>query len=236
MNPSPRESQDLYPSTAWTDIRGAAGDSPQRENLWQELIRTYRAPIEASLRARLRGWSAADVEACVDEFFAYLFEHAVLGKADPAVGRFRAFVQGVAARFVLAWSRRENRDRPVGHEHVLDCPVEPAQPEIERAEERAWALALVSRALAALQHRYPEQAEVFHELSAGGDRHALATRLGITANAVSLRYHKACEFVRGAVAREVSLSIVERGDFDAEMALLRERLTEAQSAPFVEAS
>src|SRR5262245_58513437 len=99
-----RRVTDPYRTTAWTLIRSAAGRQPNAnvQDAWRALIERYRIPIAATLRRRL---GASNDEEAVDDFFAYLFENALLARVDPSQGRFRCYIQGVARRFAHAHRR-----------------------------------------------------------------------------------------------------------------------------------
>ena len=184
---------------------GAA--SPERQAALEDLARAYWYPLYAYARRRgLPPELAADrVQAC----FALLLERDDLARADPARGRFRAFLI-TAFRHLLEDERARERalkrggghkvlsiDARDGERRLVDEPLESETP--ERTFERAWVGELLARSLARLGE---EQARIgrgalFERLRphlCGEDdapRFAqVAGELAMTGNAVKVAAHR----------------------------------------------
>ncbi len=193
----------VFPSTCWSRIRpGEGAGTGERREAYEELARSYDAPIRAYLRAAL-GRTSHDADDLAQEFFAWTLESGFLGKADPSRGRFRVFLKVALRNFVRDASRRERavvrgggrRAVPlagVGDPDEAAAVPEPADENAEPPEaalDRAWRAALVGRALAALEAELVEEGRgvvhrVFHDylLAPGeGESHAtVAARHGLS--------------------------------------------------------
>ena len=205
---APTPSKAPFPTTRWSRV-AAAGDpaAPEARSALAEFCEAYWYPIYAFIRHR--GHDQADAYDLTQAFFARLLEKGTVAGADPARGRFRAFLLA-DCRFFLADARDRAEARKRGgcmRAFSLDACVaetryrlEPAHVETpERLFDRAWAMALLDRATAALARHYAEsgRAALFEAL-----RPALASdpgapaqaevgrRLGMTPGAVQVALHR----------------------------------------------
>jgi RNA polymerase sigma-70 factor (ECF subfamily) len=100
------------------------------------------------------------------DFFAYILEHDLIALADPARGRFRAFLRTVCARRLAAHRDRQNAAKRGGgrltlpfdpddaeHRYTLE-PVHELTP--ERIFDRTWALTLLARVGERLRREYDD--------------------------------------------------------------------------------
>jgi RNA polymerase sigma-70 factor (ECF subfamily) len=96
-----------FPTTQWSRVATAAGrdDGEAREAL-SMLCRAYWYPIYAFVRHR--GFSPEQARDRTQDFFAYILERDLIARADPARGRFRAFLRTVCARHLAGDRDREN--------------------------------------------------------------------------------------------------------------------------------
>src|SRR5687768_4329586 len=88
-----------FPSTHWSMLAQASlhGETAARQSL-DSFCRRYRAPVIALLRRR--GVIESRVEDMTHDFFLHLMKHSSLKRADPALGRFRSFINGSLKRFL----------------------------------------------------------------------------------------------------------------------------------------
>lgn len=207
VSPShPAESSFL--TTRWSVVLAAGGvESPARRAALEDLARAYWYPLYAY--ARRRGLSpelAADrVQAC----FALLLERDDLARADPARGRFRAFLI-TAFRHLLDDERERERalkrgggraalsiDARAAERRLVAEPLDLDTP--ERAFERAWVGELLARALARLGEEQARigRGELYERLRlhlAGDDDAprfaAVAQELALSENAVKVAAHR----------------------------------------------
>jgi DNA-directed RNA polymerase specialized sigma24 family protein len=148
-----------FPTTHWSRVI-AAGDpaAPEARDALAELCDAYWYPIYAFIRRR--GHGRDDARDLTQVFFARLLENRAVAAADRARGRFRAFLLA-DCRFFLADARDRADARKRGRgvrPFALDArnaetryDLEPANVETpEHLFERAWALALLERATAAV--------------------------------------------------------------------------------------
>ena len=121
-NPSasgrPQRQQARFATTRWSIVlhAGQAGSksSPARDAL-ARLCRTYWFPLYAHVRRR--GYSAHDAEDLTQEFFVRLLARQSIAQADPARGRFRAFILTALNHFLAdEWDRARAEKRGGTHE------------------------------------------------------------------------------------------------------------------------
>jgi len=149
------DSMDSDRSTCWSLVDAAArGLRSERD----ELARRYLPVVETYLRARWRGtrW-IGEVEDAVQEFFVECFRaEGFLARVDPArPGGFRAYLFGAVRNVARRFEERERhgrREAVVGSGRELEA-LEGRDDRLSRAFDRAWARALVRRALAAMRER-----------------------------------------------------------------------------------
>ncbi|MCC6409756.1 MAG: sigma-70 family RNA polymerase sigma factor [Planctomycetes bacterium] len=204
----PPRSESSFLTTRWSVVQRASGAASEvRQAALEDLARTYWYPLYAFARRRgLAPDVAADrVQAC----FALLLERDDFARADPARGRFRAFLL-TAFRHVLIDSRERERAQKRGGDRaalsidalaaegrLLAHPVDADTP--EAAFERAWVAELLARSLARLGEEQARigRMELFAKLRPhlsgedDGPRFAsIAGELGLTENAVKVAAHR----------------------------------------------
>lgn len=127
----------MFPTTVWTDIRGAGASDPAA---LERVARAYRAPVLRYLR--LKGASDADAEDLCQEAFVRLLRGEVFAAADRSRGRFRSLLRTVVVRTWIDAQRREKPERPVADSSSVE-----ADPDFDRE----WVVELVDRALRELR-------------------------------------------------------------------------------------
>src|SRR5689334_3894324 len=107
-----------FPTTQWSRVV-AAGDpgSPLTREALAELCRSYWFPLYAYIRRR--GHDPERSQDLTQDLFARLLEKGVLAAADPARGRFRAFLRAVCADFLSNQLDREKALKRGGGRPVL---------------------------------------------------------------------------------------------------------------------
>lgn len=185
-------SRDDFQPTSWSLLERAVSETPEsRQAALSELAGRYWRPVYAYLRRR--GCAADEAADQVQAFFCYLLEKELLGRADPARGRFRGFLLGVLRRF-QANARRKKQILPL-EPSDLEGWLSGSELTPERAFERQWALDLLGRALDGLaaelgeqrwavlrEHLAPTGAPPAYEDSAG--------RLGLSVAAFTSALHR----------------------------------------------
>src|SRR5688572_25494099 len=82
-----------FATTRWSVVlhaRRAGSQASSAHDALARLCRTYWFPLYAHVRRR--GFSAHDAEDLTQEFFTRLLARQSIAQADPARGRFRAFI------------------------------------------------------------------------------------------------------------------------------------------------
>jgi RNA polymerase sigma-70 factor (ECF subfamily) len=174
---------------------------PEALDALATLCRDYWYPLYAFIRR-----SGHDADAALDltqAYFARLIEKGTLRAADPAKGRFRAFLRA-DYRFFLAHEREREAaakrggdhsllsiDATEAEGHYLREPSDPLTP--DRLFDRAWALGLLASVLEALAREHADagrsaQFEVLRGVLVEGPRSTpyakIAARLGTSEAAV----------------------------------------------------
>ena len=196
-----------FATTRWSRVVAAGrDDSVEAHAALAELCEAYWYPLYTLLRRR--GHDAQDALDLTQGFFARLLEKRDLGGADAERGRFRAYLSGALLNYVRNARREERAAKRGGDAQVLSLDLEDAEGRYrleaadtrtpERAYDRAWALVLIDRALAALgeSYRASGKGELFDALRSTltGDATRpyaeLAAELGLKEGALKVAVHR----------------------------------------------
>ena len=216
-----------FPTTRWSRVARAgdrAGDDARAA--LAELCAADWYPIYALIR-RLGHADALDL---TQGYFARLLEKPVIAAADPARGRFRAFLRS-DCRFYLGDCRDRRRAEKRGGgrsslsidardaegRYILE-PADDLAP--DRLFDRAWALTLLGRALDRLAADYAAagRGAVFERLQgaltgAGKVPYArVATDLGLTEAAVQQAASRLRRRYRAALRDEIAATLDDPSD------------------------
>jgi RNA polymerase sigma-70 factor (ECF subfamily) len=224
-----------FRTTRWSVVVAAGGApaSSVRKAL-ATLCATYWYPLYSFARRR-----GADREAAADlvqGFFATLIEKDWAADADPARGRFRAFLITAFRRFCANEHRRDAAERRGGGRAILSLDFDDGEtrfqaegsPELEpeRAFERRWALTALGRALDRTRREFGEggRGALFAALvpyvgGAGETRPyaEIAARLGMTEGAVNVAVHRLRARYREAVRAEIRDTVADDAAVDDEI-------------------
>lgn len=123
------------------------------------LCNTYWRPVYAFIRRR--GAHPDDAEDLTQEFFARLLQGRLLEAADPAKGRFRAYLLTAVQNFLISEHRRVHAQKHGGACAFVSLNTAAVEANLasqssdrlspERLFDRHWAWALLDRVLARLQ-------------------------------------------------------------------------------------
>ena len=240
MNP---DGSATFATTRWTRVLAAQGGSEPARAALGELCSAYYGPVLAFLTRA--GCGDADPRDVAHEFFAALLSGRGIDGADPGRGRFRTYLLGALKHFLANRRRDAARLRRGGDAaHVpLEIPTDTQStgenPEIAQAApsdavfDREWALAVIERALAALEQEAREagqgaQYEVLKPWlsfdAAPGSQAAAAARLGISEGAVKVAVHRWRKRFRELVRAEIVQTLPEGSDAATELRHLMEAL------------
>jgi RNA polymerase sigma-70 factor (ECF subfamily) len=225
----------VFPTTHWSIVL-AADDSaaPAATRALETLCRTYWQPIYAF--SRRIGASPEDARDLTQAFFADLLSSNSLKRADPKRGRFRSYLLGALKHFLAdEHDRSQARKRGGGIEFVpidavlaesrygLEAAVQDAP---DAAYDRAWALAVLDRALARLREEFTlsGRAALFDGLKAFliGDRGDVtfaqaADRLRITEGAAKMTVTRMRQRFRALVRQELAQTVVTSAELEEEL-------------------
>ena len=222
-----------FTATRWTLVLRAKGGSSEGRAALSELCAAYYEPVFAFLR---RGGRSEDgAREMAQEFFARLLARGGFAGPDPERGRFRNYLLAAVKYFLRdqhALRLREKRGGGAEHE-PLDDAVEGA-PALQIADpsaamdaavfDREWALALMNRAIAALEAQHAgDRAEQFAALrpwlmGEGAASHAeTAAQLGIAEGAVKVAVHRLRRRFRELLRAEVAQTLANPAEVDDEL-------------------
>jgi RNA polymerase sigma-70 factor (ECF subfamily) len=152
-----------FTTTRWSLVlRVRQTQTPLAADALEQLCRTYWFPIYAYVRRRQNDPETA--KDLTQEFFVHLLEQDLVARADPAKGRFRAFVITLLKHFLinqherrLALKRGAGRtplslDAMEAEERYRHEPVQNQAP--DTAFDHQWAEEILARALETLKRDY----------------------------------------------------------------------------------
>ncbi len=198
----------LFPTTQWSRlVVASSGDAPEAREALSGLCQAYWYPIYAYIRHRR--YTPDRARDLTQDFFAYVLERDLFAQADPARGRFRAFLRTVCVRQLAARRDQEKAVKRGGGRSffsidLLDAerryacePADELTP--ERIFDRTWALTLLDRIVERLRGEYEDagRSAKFEELIALLTRDStsdayseVAVRLGTTEGNVRVAVHR----------------------------------------------
>jgi RNA polymerase sigma factor (sigma-70 family) len=230
--------------TRWTLVLRAQGATAESRAALSDLCASYYEPVRRFLQREGRDEDAA--RELAQEFFAGVLARGGLGVADPGKGLFRTYLLGAVKHFLLdqrkhaARAKRGGGAVPESLDAVGEDGEEPTLQVADTSEgmgdawfDRDWALALMARALDALAEQFrSEGKEAIHAALepwlvgevAGTTQLEVAKRLGISESAVKVAIHRLRKRFREILRAEISQTLPEGGDPDAELGYLAEVL------------
>jgi RNA polymerase sigma factor (sigma-70 family) len=226
-----------FDSTQWSMVLRARGADPQARAALDTLCRVYRPPVLAYIRSR--GYSSDAADDLAQTFFARLLEEEYHVTADPARGRFRAFLLTALKRFLInsdVHARTLKRGGGARIESLDDDATEQpssADDGPERAFERSWAVTLLDAALRRLRVEADEagKREMFDQLQEfltespdEADYARAAAALNLRRNTLAVAVHRLRHRLRELVREELLQTTAGREDLESELRVLRSTL------------
>ena len=231
-----------FPHTRWSLVLAATRDSsPDSMAALETVCRAYWYPLYAYVRRC--GKSPDDAQDITQEFFRRLLEKHWLANADREKGRLRTFlVSALKHLMVKEWRRASAQRRGGGRPHM---PMDTAFAESRYAADtavhleaddvfdRQWALTLLDLTLRRLEAEFTTAGKardfavlksflaVTHEAI---DYDSAASRLGVSAGAARVAVHRLRKRFRELYRQEVSQTLPDGADLDAEMRYLARAL------------
>lgn len=222
-----------FAPTRWTLVLKAAGNDRDASLALADLCDAYYTPVFRFIRCR--GYNADEARELAHDFFAAQLARGSLSGPDPARGRFRNYLLG-AVKFFLCdrfdRTQREKRGGGIFHEPLdfggEDAPAlqipDPAAAHDDAKFDREWALAVMNRALAALEaeHTGPRRA-TFEALTpwltgAGPASYtAAAARLSVSEGAAKVAVSRLRRRFRELMRAEVAQTLGDPAELDGEL-------------------
>jgi RNA polymerase sigma-70 factor (ECF subfamily) len=223
---------DPFKTTRWTLIAAAARDDAAAHLALTELCQVYWRPVYAYIRRH--GHTPEESSDLTQSFFLHLLEHRGFEKADPARGRFRAYLVTAARNFLLnaeARARTLSRGSGAKHESIdaldaerylaLNAADRDSSP--EAIFERHWALRVTERALEQLQRDYLDKGHgaMFEQLRPflTSDAGAVPTPSGVDPSSDAFRaaLYRARRRFGEALREEIAATVGDASDVDDEL-------------------
>lgn len=230
--------------TRWSLVLRSQGSSPESRLALSDLCASYYEPVRRFLQREGRGEDEA--RELAQEFFAGVLARGGLGVADPGKGLFRTYLLGAVKHFLLdqrkhaARAKRGGGAVPESLDAVGEDGEEPTLQVADIAEgmgdawfDRDWALTLMARSLDRLSAEFAAEgkAGLYEALEpwlvgdAGGRTQLdVGKRLGMSESAVKVAVHRLRKRFREILKAEISQTLPEGGDPDAELGYLAEVL------------
>jgi DNA-directed RNA polymerase specialized sigma24 family protein len=235
MEPRHSASGAGFPTTRWTLILSSQAGSEARQAAVRDLLPHYWRPLY--LHARRKGLPPDRAEDAVQGLLLQLLQRDFLGALDPGKGRFRSYLRTAFDRFLINQHERASALKRGGGEVLVSLDLEAAERSLalssapaEAAFDHEWAAGIMERALARLAAEFAQG-----KRRAGGDAvlgffglgggdppsyAAAAAECGLSAPQFKAALHRARARFRALVREEVSLTVGEAADIDAEIAEL----------------
>jgi len=230
-----------FQTTRWSLVLEAREQDGRSRKALESLCRTYRPPVVAYIRCRVANADAA--EDLAQTFFTRFVERAFHARADPARGRFRAFLLTALKNFLADASDVANAakrggnilfrslDSASGSQTGLDGIADDEQP--DDAFERAWAHAVLESAMRKLRREakaagkaalFDALGEFLIERPDEDDYVRVAQVLNMRRNTLAVAVHRMRSRLRELVLQELADTAADNADLEAEMTQLRNSL------------
>ena len=224
----------LFPKTRWSVVVAAReASSPESAAALEAICRAYWYPLYAYVRRY--GHSAEDAQDLTQEFFCRLLEKRWLDAADPAKGKLRTFLIVALKNFMSKEWRRASAQRRGGIRS--DLPFDTVFAESRYATDnhclapdeifdQQWALTLLQLSIDRLQAEFeaagkPEDFELLKNCLTAErgaiDYATVAQRLGTSEGAARVAVHRLRKRFREIYREEISQTLAEGADLDAEL-------------------
>jgi RNA polymerase sigma factor (sigma-70 family) len=231
---SPAGGANRFNSTQWSVVLlSAQSQASDHRRAFAELCRLYWYPLYGFIRHR--GYSAEDAQDLAQGFFLHLIERKTLRRVDRSKGKFRSFLLASLQNYMSNEAKRARCLKRGGGAEIIHL-------DIERAEER-YSLepvdTLLGEAMNRLQREYLTQGKetTFEALNVFLDPinskelppyEAVADRLKISVGSVKTLIHRLRKQYAALVREEISRTVSDSGDVDAEIHELCEALVAAE--------
>jgi DNA-directed RNA polymerase specialized sigma24 family protein len=233
----PENTPAYFATTRWSIVIAARGnDSPESHAALSWLCEHYWFPLYTF--ARSRGADPTEAQDLVQGFFEHILSTGFLDSASAGRCQFRAFLLASFQNWTTSERLRQNRQKRGGGAPHLSIEsnaelrfqrefADPRTPEHDY--DRAWALTLIERVMAALREECEagERGGRFEMLKPYlvGDRgdtpvDSVAARLDMTASAVRVTLHRLRARFRDLLTAEIRQTVEKDEDVRPELVYL----------------
>lgn len=221
-----------FATTQWSLIVQARGEGASGRDALNQLCRNYRDPVAAYIRHS--GANFGDIEDLVQAFFLHFLERNLHARADPLRGGFRPYLLTALRNFLrseavsMAAAKRGRAQTLSGEDRLDSIATEDDGP--ERAFDRAWALAVLRRAMQGLQEEcvIAGKQALFGALQPclveppdAGDYARLGAALGMTPNTIAVAVKRLRLRLRERIRDELGQTVADAQSLAFELELLR---------------
>jgi RNA polymerase sigma-70 factor (ECF subfamily) len=232
---SSSETPRQFPHTRWSLVLAATRkDSAESAEALEAVCRAYWQPLYGYVRRC--GQSAHDAQDLTQEFFCRLLEKRWLDSAAREKGKLRTFLIVALKNFMSnEWRRASAQRRGGGQAHVqFDTAFaesrfvadQSSALALDETFDRQWAMTLLNLTVERLRAEFassgkPADFDALKDclMAARGtiDYAALAARLGINEGAARVAAHRLRKRFREIYREEISQTLADSADLDAEL-------------------
>lgn len=239
---SSSEAPQVFPNTRWSEVLAARQrTSPESAAALETMCRAYWYPLYTYVRHC--GHSPADAQDLTQEFFCRLLEKRWLDSVDRERGKLRTFLIVALKKFMSKeWRRESAQRRGGGHAHVqFDTAFAESRYAADshllapdEAFDQQWALTLLDLTVSRLRAEFaaagkPGDFEALKSclLAPRGaiGYPAVAKQLSVNEGAARVAVHRLRKRFREIYREEISHTLVDGADLDAELRHLAAALT-----------
>jgi DNA-directed RNA polymerase specialized sigma24 family protein len=224
-----------FATTRWSLIAAARDQiAPQAQQALSHLCESYWYPLYAYIRRR--GHSADEAQDLTQEFFARLLAREFLEAADPAKGRFRAFLLACCKHFLANQRDHDHAQKRGGGITPVSLSPDEAEQRYrlepshdltpEKLFERRWAVTLLDCVLARLREEFTargKEAQFDHlRVYLVGERNGppqadAAEALEMTAGSIKVAVHRMRQRYRELLREEIARTVETPEQIDEEI-------------------
>ena len=245
---SPKFDANRFRTTRWSVVLlSAQSQAPGCEEAFAELCRLYWYPLYGFIRHR--GYSPEDAQDLAQGFVLHIIERKALSRVDRSKGKFRSFLLASLQNYLSNEAERARCLKRGGKAEIVYLDIEGAEERYsmepvetltpEKVFDARWAMALLGKATSRLSQEYMAQgkATTFEALNAFLDPinskelptyEDVADRLNISIGSVKTLIHRMRKQYTTFVREEISRTVSDSGDVDAEVHQLCEALVAAE--------
>ena len=237
-----------FRTTCWSVVLlSAQSQAPGSQAALAELCRLYWYPLYAFVR--YRGHSPQDAQDLTQGFFLHLLEHRALTHVDPLKGKFRSFMIASLQNYLSHQAELARRLKRGGETVFVSLDLERAEDRYhlepvdhltpEKIFNARWAMALLGAAMNRLGSECAAKGKTaaFDALKAFLDPinsetlpsyEQVAVQLKVSIGAVKTLIHRLRKQHTAFVREEISRTVADSADVDAEVHELCEALIAAE--------